>query len=359
MSGERTPRRNRLRWSLASLKSESTVKRQLSRRLLLLPQGHPVPWLTSRHWTPYTHTSPRTRTNALRASSFVGTLASSLPTRPVLHHQTKDSLSTRTGSLPPNNHVPAVATSPLNIIPTAETSTKALSKVALSSRKGGVEEEIIEGNRTESLLVGGKLSRYRTHWSELLPQFPEIVKKTSHGILISFYDKAPSLLYRPLELPSNHKTSDLLHALKKLSGHQRSDGPFVSGILQLPISSPQARRHLQAHHRPQEIKSLSGHFFVQNGNAVLNHSSSSTSRMDYKNRPQRCLTSHSSSCEHPLCYSWKDLSVSCSPIWSLNEFTKTLAPVVQLLRTQGIRVHAYLDDWIICADSPDQSRQHT
>ena len=67
----------------------------------------------------------------------LGTLASSLPTRPVLHHQTKDSLSTRTGSLPPNNHVPAVATSPLNIIPTAETSTKALSKVALSSRKGG------------------------------------------------------------------------------------------------------------------------------------------------------------------------------------------------------------------------------
>ena len=32
------------------------------------------------------------------------------------------------------------------------------------------------------------------------------------------------------------------------------------------------------------------------------------------------------------------------------EFSKTLAPVVQLLRTQGIRDHAYLDDWIIRAD---------
>ena len=29
------------------------------------------------------------------------------------------------------------------------------------------------------------------------------------------------------------------------------------------------------------------------------------------------------------------------------KFTKTLAPVVQLLRTQGIRFHANLDDWII------------
>ena len=41
------------------------------------------------------------------------------------------------------------------------------------------------------------------------------------------------------------------------------------------------------------------------------------------------------------------------------EFTKTLAPVVQLLRTQGIRVHAYRDDWIIRADWPEQSLQHT
>ena len=40
-------------------------------------------------------------------------------------------------------------------------------------------------------------------------------------------------------------------------------------------------------------------------------------------------------------------------------FTKTLAPVVQLLCTQGIQVHAYLDDWIIRADSPEQSLQHT
>ena len=41
------------------------------------------------------------------------------------------------------------------------------------------------------------------------------------------------------------------------------------------------------------------------------------------------------------------------------EFTKTLAPVVQLLRTQGIRVHAYLDDWIIRAHSREQSLEHT
>ena len=41
------------------------------------------------------------------------------------------------------------------------------------------------------------------------------------------------------------------------------------------------------------------------------------------------------------------------------EFTKTLAPLVQLLRTRGIRVHAYLDDWIIRADTPELCIQHT
>ena len=41
------------------------------------------------------------------------------------------------------------------------------------------------------------------------------------------------------------------------------------------------------------------------------------------------------------------------------EFTKTLAPVVQLLRSQGIQVHAYLDDWIIRASSREQSLEHT
>ena len=41
------------------------------------------------------------------------------------------------------------------------------------------------------------------------------------------------------------------------------------------------------------------------------------------------------------------------------KFTKALAPVVQLLSTQGIRVHAYLYDWIIRADSPEQNLQHT
>ena len=38
------------------------------------------------------------------------------------------------------------------------------------------------------------------------------------------------------------------------------------------------------------------------------------------------------------------------------EFTKTLAPVVQLLRSCGIQIHAYLGDWILHASSPLQAQ---
>ena len=41
------------------------------------------------------------------------------------------------------------------------------------------------------------------------------------------------------------------------------------------------------------------------------------------------------------------------------KFTKTSAPLVQLFRTKGIRVHAYLDDWIIRADNLKLCIQHT
>ena len=88
------------------------------------------------------------------------------------------------------------------------------------------------------------------------------------------------------------------------------------------FSGTQAGRHLQMHHRFKEVKSLPGRSFIQDGNAVLHHSTSSTTGMDCQDRPQRWLSPYTSSYEHQqvlsLCYSWKDLPVPCSPVWTLN-----------------------------------------
>ena len=75
---------------------------------------------------------------------------------------------------------------------------------------------MVREDRTDPLPVGGKLTFYQSKWSELLPQFPEIIRKVSQGILIAFSNDAPSLLRHPLELRCNNKTSDLLQALKML-----------------------------------------------------------------------------------------------------------------------------------------------
>ena len=43
---------------------------------------------------------------------------------------------------------------------------------------------------------------------------------------------------------------------------------------------------------------------------------------------------------------------------SLREFTKLLRPVVALLRQRGVKLHVYLDDWLIHANSPKQAQPH-
>ena len=40
------------------------------------------------------------------------------------------------------------------------------------------------------------------------------------------------------------------------------------------------------------------------------------------------------------------------------EFTKLLRPVVSRLRQQGVKLHVYLDDWLIRADTPEQAQLH-
>ena len=43
---------------------------------------------------------------------------------------------------------------------------------------------------------------------------------------------------------------------------------------------------------------------------------------------------------------------------SPREFTKLLRPIVSLLRQQGVKLHVYLDDWLIRADTPEQAQLH-
>ena len=117
-----------------------------------------------------------------------------------------------------------------------------------------------------------------------------------------------------------------------LPSHRRSEWHLVTGLLQSPLSGSQARSIIQTNHRSQEVKSIFGHTFFQNGYSFPDHRSSTTTRMDYQDKTQRCISSYPGPCEHPqvllLCYSWKDLPVPCTPVWSLDG-----TPRVYLRRT--------------------------
>ena len=80
--------------------------------------------------------------------------------------------------------------------------------------------------------------------------------------------------------------------------------------------------------------------------------------MDHEDRPEGRLPSHTGLRQHleyfrfviaGVVYQFRVLPFGLST--APREFTKTLAPVLQLLRTQGVRVHAYLDDLIMLANS--------
>ena len=65
-----------------------------------------------------------------------------------------------------------------------------------------------------------------------------------------------------------------------------------------------------------------------------------------------------------ICISWSTRRCTSSLVFRLDwqllprEFTKLLRPVVSLLRQQGVKLHVYLDNWLIRADTPEQAQQH-
>ena len=54
----------------------------------------------------------------------------------------------------------------------------------------------------------------------------------------------------------------------------------------------------------------------------------------------------------------ESVPVHLSSVWT-GEFTKLLRPVVSLLRQLGVKLHVYLDDWLIRADTPESGTSST
>ena len=132
----------------------------------------------------------------------------------------------------------------------------------------------------------------------------------------------------------------------------------ISRVFQSTVFSPQTQQQMETHLRPEQTKPIS-----QNGNI---QKSPPTRGVGYLNRSQRRILPHTQTGTirkylrfhvQGRTYQFKALpfGLSTAPL----EFT-VVAKEVKLMATQeGIRIHQYLDDWLVRASSHRVCLQHT
>ena len=183
------------------------------------------------------------------------------------------------------------------------------------------------------------------------------MRKVSQGILIAFDDATPSLLRYPLELPSNNKTADLLHPVQKLQVSQAieevmdtASPGYDSRLFLVPKTDGSFRPIIDLEKLNQFIVVLS--FKMETLFSIITalQPQEWITKIDLKDAYHHILVyvnilKYFRFVVARVVYQFRVLPFGLST--APREFTKTLAPVVQLLRTQGVRVHAYLDDWIM------------
>ena len=195
------------------------------------------------------------------------------------------------------------------------------------------------------------------------------MRKVSNGILIAFDDAPPPLLRYPLEIPSNNKTADLLHAVQKLRLSQAieevvdtTSPGYYSRLFLVPKPDGSFRPII-------DLKKLNQFIIVPSFKmetlfsiiAALQPNEWIT-KIDLKDAYHHILV-HVNIRKYfrfvvaGTVYQFRVLPFGLYT--APREFTKTLAPVVHLLRSRGIQVHAYLDDWIIRASTKELSLLHT
>ena len=144
--------------------------------------------------------------------------------------------------------------------------------------------------------------------------------------------------------------------------HRASHQREVPRILQSVVPGNQEDRRNATCNRPVHSQPPHGSATLQDGDARVLPISHQKSGVEGIDRHTRCLSSYAdaSGClqvsafrGQPVVYQFTCLPFGLAT--SPREFTKLLRPVVSLLRQQGVKLHVYLDDWLIRADTWEQA----
>ena len=135
----------------------------------------------------------------------------------------------------------------------------------------------------------------------------------------------------------------------------------ISRVFQPTISSPKTQQQMEANTRPKQAKPFPQGGKIQNGDTGNHQNFPPTRGVGHLSRFQRCLLPHTNTGTsfhvQGRTYQFKALpfGLSTAPM----EFT-VLAKEVKLMAVhRGIRIHQYLDDWLVRARSQQICLQHT
>ena len=167
--------------------------------------------------------------------------------------------------------------------------------------------------------------------------------------------------------PSQRTSSDCLYPVSSVKERNRKGGKCkISQVLQSPVSSPQASPKVEASDRLKQAQRLPTCRKVQNGNTRVHQGLSDSRGMGIVDRLIRHLPSH----PHPpklkkylrFCHKSQMFQFTSLPfgLATAPQVCTMLVKDVKLMPlTRGIRLHQYLDDWLIRAQSQEEAQVNT
>ena len=165
--------------------------------------------------------------------------------------------------------------------------------------------------------------------------------------------------------PTKRPSFGHLYPVSPVKERYRKGGKCkMSRVLQLPVSSTQTSPKVEASHRLKQAQHFSTPRKVQNGNSRVHPDFPDSRGVGIVDRSVRRLPTH----PHPPnlkeipCYKaqvFQFTSLPCGLATAPQVFTMIVKEVKLMALSRGLRIHQYLDDWLIRSQSQEEAQVNT
>ena len=157
--------------------------------------------------------------------------------------------------------------------------------------------------------------------------------------------------------PSKRPSSGRLSPVSPVKEHYRKGGKCkISRVLQSPVSSPQASPKVEASNRLMQAQHFSTCRKVQNGNSRV-HQDLPDSRGRGTFASPSTQTQENRFCHRSQVFQFTSLPFGLATAPQV--FTMIVKEVKLMALSRGLRLHQYLDDWLIRSRSQEEPQVNT